>query len=551
MRLWSAIPILGLLPAHGVAPPPCTASQYATGDVCAPLTTCTASQFELSPPTLVYTEPSRPSALTWAGAVRPRAGALPWAGGARIVSTSDRVCRALSTCSATQWETKAAGAHHDRACAEHTKCGGATREAWHAGTHHDRECAAGQVCSHVTCAHEAHNCPTHRAYKARHAFVQHNTPCDGPATQLKPLGMLPWAGAADGRLPLPIASIRVRHHGAETTCRRGAHCKLHRGDDGGDGGGGLACVCTQRFPTRPDAASCQLPGGAGATLLPLAYRAKAACFRHCRATGEAAACAAAVGFVDTQPPVLTRCGARTEFVNRWSNWQLCRLTAVDGIDGDVSGAIRYDVRGPRADNGRAESLLANAELEQVVRLLDRRHVGRYDLTARVCDQADNCATAHQRIVVREVTSRLSCRHLPSFEDAVGGDGSVCSASFCGYLVGRVGGDTTAGEAGKRKTFAYAREHCRQQGARLCTFREVQQLPPAACEHTDEHVWTSSFSGCDRGAHVVAIAGHARVCKGDSESFAALRCCADRRGHAHFFVGYKGWNIVPQAGAAHA
>ena len=555
--------LVGLWATHSATSSPCPASQYeavhGTDSVCLPLTNCTRDEFEQSPPTLTYAEAEDGS-------------------GAKIVSTADRVCRTLTTCTSTQWETKAAGPRHDRVCQEHTQCAadGSTREAWHASTHHDRECAAGQVCSHVTCTHAEHDCPTHRAYKALRHGGTYKNPCDlavndttapkGPGEpwmrKLPWMQALPWAGGtADGRLPLPIASIRVWHHGKETTCSRGAVCQMRRG------GSGVAakCICTQRFPTRPDAASCQQqPARAVAALASASaaeYRRKASCFRHCRATGEATACAAAEGFVDTQPPIISSCGTPTEFVNRWSHWRVCRTTAVDGVDGDVTSAIRYDVSGPLSDGGDAVPLLTNANLTEVAWLMGqgRRHVGRYELSIRVCDASDNCATARQRIIVHEITSRLSCRHLQrsptsSFLDAVGDDDSVCSVSFCGYQIGRYGDNAAAGgPAGKRKTFVYAREHCRRHGARLCTYDELRRCGSACltgCEHAEEHVWTSSFSGCDNGGHVVAFLGDtplstARVCKDDQESFGALRCCADRHGYARFFAFYKGWNIVPQ------
>ena len=105
--------------AGGAGQAACTACngltlwQDQTGQVaCKAVTTCSATQYETQAPT----------------------------------AATDRVCASHKTCTATQWESTAAGTHHDRVCTAHTTCTAAQWQTKAAGTRHDRECATLTAC---------------------------------------------------------------------------------------------------------------------------------------------------------------------------------------------------------------------------------------------------------------------------------------------------------------------------------------------------------------------------------------------------------------------
>lgn len=242
----------------------------------------------------------------------------------------------------------------------------------------DQECNDHEVCSHVRCKNEDHMCPGHKSYRA-------------------------WAmGFPSKRIPLNVCydgalhhSIRVFHHGHETTCRHGHLCYMK----------GAQCVCVQQTPSRPDVDRCWHDVQTDASQM--------ACYRLCQAGGDAKACAAAANFRDTKAPVITVCGGEVETVTS-EDWHLCRARAMDQIDGDLTEAVRYTLTRARGDGGAEEALGADLpfygatfRFHQLNRdrgtKLDSNfgHLvnGEYIVKMTVCDAASNCATVEKEITI--------------------------------------------------------------------------------------------------------------------------------------------------------
>jgi hypothetical protein len=228
----------------------------------------------------------------------------------------------------------------------------------------DKECNDHEVCSHVTCKKEDHMCPAHTTFKAwaavHHKTVNHNI-CD------------------DG---LSHHSIRVFHHGSETTCRHGHFCYMK----------GNQCVCVQKSASRPDLDRCWYDVKTPTSLK--------ACYRRCKQLGDAKACVAAHEFSDTLKPVLSVCNGSSERATS-TKWDLCGSHAMDEIDGDISSSITYSVT--RFEENGVTKICDECNFG-VAKSRFHNHFGtlrngQYIVKLKVCDQAQNCATAEKAIEV--------------------------------------------------------------------------------------------------------------------------------------------------------
>ena len=241
----------------------------------------------------------------------------------------------------------------------------------------DQECNDHEVCSHVYCKKEFHNCPAHARYrqwasKFPTKRVASNVCDDGVRHQ----------------------SIRVFHHGHETTCKHGHLCFMK---------GEHQCVCVQQTPARPDVDRCWHDVKTEVS--------KLACFRLCQA-GDAEGCAASAGFRDTEPPVIRVCGGESETVTA-PDWHPCRSRAMDQVDGDLTDAIRYKLARVLDDSG-TESLGVNLPFYGMSARFHQLNVnpstklwqdfgrlipGTYVITMSVCDAAQNCATVEKAVSI--------------------------------------------------------------------------------------------------------------------------------------------------------
>ena len=241
----------------------------------------------------------------------------------------------------------------------------------------DQECNDHEVCSHMRCKKEDHKCPGHKSYKAWAAKF--------------PSKRIPLNVCDDGRTH---HSIRVFHHGHETTCKHGHLCFMR----------GAQCVCVQQTPSRPDVDRCWHDVHTETS--------QVACYRLCQAGGDAKACAAAAQFRDTKAPVISVCGGVVETVVA-EDWHLCKARAMDEVDGDLTEAVRYSITRARSDGG-ADDLGADLPFygatfrfhqlnrDRGTKLdSDFGHLvdGAYIVKMSVCDAAKNCATAEKAITV--------------------------------------------------------------------------------------------------------------------------------------------------------
>jgi len=475
--------------------------RYSKDRKCAPLTTCTAGQYEVTPPKGgVAGAPFTTDRRCWKLA---RCTAEQWQSAAPT-TTSNRVCKPLYVCEPNQWVSIAATKTSDRTCTDHTTCGEWERETVAGGTHHDRVCSTGlmapKVCSHVTCVHDRHHCPTHKKYRR----------CDTKESDVCPS----WFGKGSCDRNAGWTSIRVQHHGrAETTCKRGHTCMLQ--DDG-------RCTCVQKFADMPVEQACSLAMSGASKQADDA----AACFRLCRARGDPSdpACSFSAGYKDTEKPALTMCGARLQDVSRWSHWGLCRSVAFDDIDGDITDRIRYDIS-QGAAHGATESRCMGCTYAVALRSLDvyRGLGGKFKITLSACDAHNNCVSKGPRTVsFGSAYSKRNCGALAQFRAI--GSGSVCTASFCASALAPFGGKVRAA------TFAEAEGYCRGRGARLCTIAEMRCAScTSGCGGKERMAWTATTAGCNAGEHVAELESGgiaSRKCKADSKAVGALRCCAD-------------------------
>jgi hypothetical protein len=128
----------GVADGGGVdAGPGCTAAQFFINGACAPLTVCTAAQFETAAPTA--TSDRQCAALTVCTATEYETHAP--------TATSDRQCAALTVCTATEFETHAPTGKSDRQCAALTVCTAAQYEAAPPSATSDRSCQAISTCT--------------------------------------------------------------------------------------------------------------------------------------------------------------------------------------------------------------------------------------------------------------------------------------------------------------------------------------------------------------------------------------------------------------------
>jgi hypothetical protein len=229
----------------------------------------------------------------------------------------------------------------------------------------DQECNDHEMCSHVTCKKQDHMCPSHskfKAWAAAHGKTVTANICD------------------DG---LSHHSIRVFHHGLETTCKHGHYCFM-KGDQ---------CVCVQKTPSRPDEDRCWYDVHTPASIK--------ACYRRCKQHGDAKACAASANFSDTKKPAITLCGGSAERVTN-AKWDLCPSRAMDQIDGDMSSSITYTLTRFTAEEGETKLCdkcdfgHAKARFHNHFGSLQN---GQYILHLEVCDKATNCATVEKAIEV--------------------------------------------------------------------------------------------------------------------------------------------------------
>ena len=94
------------------AGPQCSATQYLVNTLCTPLTLCTGTQFQSTPPT--PTSDRACSALTACSATQFQS--------TPATATSDRVCSPLSTCAAGEFEANPPTAISDRICRQISTC---------------------------------------------------------------------------------------------------------------------------------------------------------------------------------------------------------------------------------------------------------------------------------------------------------------------------------------------------------------------------------------------------------------------------------------------
>ncbi len=143
------------------AGPLCTASQYLSNGFCAPLTVCSVTQFEATPPS--PTSNRACSSLTVCSATQFQSIA-PTATSNRSCSPltvcvageyeaspptaiGDRVCRTISTCQATEYETAAPTSTRDRACSPITVCASYEYETTAPTATSNRVCSFLTLCS--------------------------------------------------------------------------------------------------------------------------------------------------------------------------------------------------------------------------------------------------------------------------------------------------------------------------------------------------------------------------------------------------------------------
>ena len=452
--------------------------------------------------------------------------------------TTDRECEDHTVCEPGEYASTVAGTHHDRVCDTHSICEPGQQEAWAPTLHNDRECEAPKVCSHVTCRHEKHSCHTHHAFKeeiakcAASPFRWRSSHVD-QTRFTRPCQS--WSGENVCDHKAKHWSIRVLHHKAEVECKRGHICKME----------GDQCVCKQRYMDRPDSVTCGLADSSGPSGKPLPSHTEA-CFRLCRATNDAHACVVAQGFRDTVRPDISMCAVGTVETPRHEDWELCKSTAMDGIDGDVTSAIRYEVTGPvGAQMHGAQAgvpdvdtvLCSECTFVAAYEIFARGFPGNYMVVMSVCDAQENCAKGAFGVVLPEKTSRLSCSSLAKFRSIsqYDDDADVCASSYCDAK------HSAFPDNGRKKSYSWAKAHCESVGARLCTFDELAscQTCNIGCSHDARLVWSSSSKGCDEGEHVMEVRRHESVahvhfksrrsCRRDDELVGAVRCCADKVG----------------------
>jgi len=175
----------------------------------------------------------------------------------------------------------------------------------------DKECNFAEQCSHVYCTlhfgENFHMCPSHQKFQT---WLSHRN--KAPAT---------GTGVTVCENGKKKHSIRVHHHGEETTCKDGHYCYA-KGDQ---------CICIQSQASRPNEDRCWTDVNTP--------KSKKACARLCKEDPtQTEACA--VNFEDKEAPIIDLCGGPVEVVTK-PNWRLCKSTAKDDIDGDVTKRISY------------------------------------------------------------------------------------------------------------------------------------------------------------------------------------------------------------------
>eukprot|EP00937_MAST-01D_sp_MAST-1D-sp2_P001676 g1676.t1 len=239
----------------------------------------------------------------------------------------------------------------------------------------DQECNHATICSHVHCRVEHHTCDGHKLFKAfaaAHNVELAASRCDH----------------AEGH-----TTLRVFHHGAETTCKDGHHC-FQRGNQ---------CLCEQRAASRPDADRCWIGtrGDQDTSLM--------ACYRLCHQQNNQEACAFVTeeGFQDTAAPVLQTCGDNAASITLpLGSWRLCVARAMDVLDGDLTQAVAYTITKQGAGSSPTKYVcmgcthgIAEANLRNLMKQDPAGAAGHYDITIRVCDDANNCAHSQQTLDV--------------------------------------------------------------------------------------------------------------------------------------------------------
>jgi hypothetical protein len=452
-----------------------------------------------------------------------------------VSKVSDRECEDHTVCQDGEFASVVAGTHNNRVCSVHSICEPGKVEAWAATVHNDRECEAAKVCSHVTCRHEEHHCSTHKEFKrqvavcAKNPFMWRSDHADQTKYQT-PCQQWSTSNICDRKKS--HWSVRVTHHKAEKECRRGHICAME----------GNQCVCKQRYMDRPDAVTCQLANSDNPTNKPHPRHVEA-CFRVCRASGEAQACRVAAGFQDVVRPEIKMCAMGTIKVPRHEAWNLCKSTAMDNIDGDVTSAIRYAITGPiGAMQGVGAPHIDTALCEECTfvaahEVFEKGFPGNYMVTMTACDAHENCAKGAFAVTVQDRASRLSCDTLPKFRSISkhDQDASVCASSYCDARYSAFPGN------GQKKSYTWAKAHCESVGARLCTYKELAscQTCLTGCGHDARLVWSQTSEGCNAGEHVMevgrpesadrAMFPSRRSCRKDDELKGSVRCCADSVG----------------------